>query len=212
MMKILIPMAIVVLLVVYRGKIAEEWHFFRTRRREWLVQKWKDWGEPFVIAAVLAVVIRTFLLGPYKIPTGSMRPTFLEGDRIFVDKVSYRFHEPERGDIIVFKYPLDKKKDFVKRLVGLPGDKVEVRDGKLVVNGRIVDDAPFANYYYYNRDDWDYGKRGQVIEVPEGSYFAMGDNSAQSSDSRYWGFVPEENLVGKAFLIWWPPKRVKLVD
>ncbi len=211
MMNIILPMAVVVLLVFYRRKIAEEWHFFRTQRREWLIQKWKDWGEPFVIAAVLAIVIRTFLLGPYKIPTGSMRPTFLEGDRIFVDKVSYRFHEPERGDIIVFKYPLDKKKDFVKRLVGLPGDKIEIRDGKLIMNGRMIDDPPFSNYYYYNRDDWDYGKHGQMIEVPEGSFFAMGDNSAQSSDSRNWGFVPRKNMVGKAFLIWWPPKRVKLV-
>jgi len=212
MIKIVIPLAAIILLVLYRHKMAEEWRFFRMHRREWMHQKWKDWGEPFVIAAILAIIIRTFLLGPYKIPTGSMRPTFLEGDRIFVDKVSYRFHEPERGDIIVFKYPLDKKKDFVKRLVGLPGDKIEIHDGKLIINGRLVDDKPFSNVYYYNRDDWDYGKHGQIIEVPDNSFFAMGDNSAQSSDSRNWGFVPRKNMVGKAFLIWWPPKRVKLVD
>jgi len=212
MMNILLPMIAIILLVMYRHKIAAEWNFFRLHRREWLLQKWKDWGEPFVIAAILAIVIRTFLLGPYKIPTGSMRPTFMEGDRIFVDKLSYRFHEPERGDIIVFKYPLDKTKDFVKRLVGLPGDKVEIRDGKLIINGLLVDDPPFSDYYYYNRDDWDFGKHGQSIAVPEGSFFAMGDNSAQSSDSRNWGFVPRKNMVGKAFLIWWPPKRVKLVN
>jgi len=212
MMKILLPIAAVILLVIYRQKIVDEWNFFRLHRREWLLQKWKDWGEPFVIAAILAIVIRTFLLGPYKIPTGSMRPTFMEGDRIFVDKLSYRFHEPERGDIIVFKYPLDKSKDFVKRLVGLPGDKIEIHDGKLIINGRLIDDPPFSEYYYYNRDDWDFGKHGQIIVVPEDSFFAMGDNSAQSSDSRNWGFVPRKNMVGKAFLIWWPPKRVKLVN
>lgn len=210
-MKILLPMAVVGLLVYYRKRIVEDWHFFRTQRKAWLKQKWKDWGEPFLIAAVLALIIRTFLLGPYKIPTGSMRPTFLEGDRIFVDKVTYRFHEPARGDIIVFRYPLDKKKDFVKRLVGMPGDKLEIRDGKLILNGRLVDDPPFSSYYYYNRDEWDFGRRGQLIEVPGDSYFTLGDNSAASSDSRNWGFVPRKNVVGKAFLIWWPPKRVKLV-
>ncbi len=209
-LRFFLPVGVLVLLVIYRRDIAQEWHFFKTQRKEWLNQKWKDWGEPFVVAAVLAMIIRTFLLGPYKIPTGSMRPTFLEGDRIFVDKISYRFHQPKRGDIIVFKYPLDPKKDFVKRLVGLPGDKIEIRDGKLVLNSRVVDDAPFADHYYYNRDDWQLGKHGQVFEVPAGQYFALGDNSAQSSDGRNWGFVPQKNMVGRAFLIWWPPQRVKL--
>lgn len=211
-MIIWVPLAVIAFLILYRRKLADEWTFFRTRRKEWMHQKWKDWGEPFIVAAILAIIIRTFLLGPYKIPTGSMRPTFLEGDRIFVDKVSYRFHEPERGDIIVFKYPVDEKKDYVKRLVGLPGDELEIRDGKLVINGELMEEEPFATHYYYNRADWEYGKPGQIIKVPEGHYFALGDNSAQSSDSRNWGFVPHDNLVGKTFCIWWPPKRVKLVD
>ena len=93
----LAPIAALVLFLLYRHKLGEEWHAFRTRRKEWLYEKWKNWGEPFLVAAVLAFAIRTFLLGPYKIPTGSMRPTFLEGDRIFVDKVSYRFHPPRRA-------------------------------------------------------------------------------------------------------------------
>ncbi len=206
-----IPLAVVSLLLLYRQKIAEEWHAFQTRRREWLYEKWKNWGEPFVVAAILAVLIRTFLLGPYKIPTGSMRPTFLEGDRIFVDKISYRFHPPKRGDIIVFKYPEDKKKDFVKRLAGLSGDKLEIKDGKLIVNGKVLEEPPFSEHYYYNRNDWTFGREGQVIEVPGGNFFALGDNSAQSSDSRNWGFVPQGNMVGKAFFIWWPPKRMKFV-
>lgn len=197
-------------LVLYRQKIAAEWNLFRTERKQWMHSKWKNWGEPFVVAAILAIVIRTFLLGPYKIPTGSMIPTFMIGDRIFVDKVSYRFKEPQRGDIIVFKYPLDKKKDFVKRLIGLPGDKIEIVDGKLIINGEVLDYEPFSKNYYYNVKDSEYGKLGQVVTVPEKHYFAMGDNSAHSSDSRSWGFVPEDNLVGKAFLIWWPPKRIKI--
>lgn len=200
------------IVIMNRKTIAEDWTLFKTDKRRWLYLKWKNWGEPFVVAALLAVIIRSFLLGPYKIPTGSMKPTFMEGDRIFVDKVSYRFHTPERGDIIVFKYPQDKKKDFVKRLVGLPGEKVMIQDGKLIVDGRILDENPFALYYYYNRLDWQYGKEGLTIVVPPEHYFVLGDNSAQSSDSRNWGFVPKKNLVGRAFFIWWPLKRIKLVD
>ena len=198
-------------LVLYRRKLADEWHAFRTRRKEWLHDKWKNWGEPFVVAAVLAILIRTYLLGPYKIPTGSMIPTFMVGDRIFVDKISYRFHPPRRGDIIVFKYPIDPNKDFVKRLAALPGEEVEIRQGKLLVNSRPVEDAVFTSHYYYNREDWNYGKSGKAFTVPDNKYFALGDNSAQSSDSRNWGFIPKKNLVGRAFFIWWPPKRVKLV-
>jgi signal peptidase I len=211
-MMLWIPLALLAFVLLYRKQIAEEWHYFRTRRTEWFHDKWKNWGEPFLVAAVLAFAIRTFLLGPYKIPTGSMKPTFLEGDRIFVDKLSYRFNPPQRGDIIVFKYPLDRKKDFVKRLVGMPGDEIQIDHGKLVINGKVIEDAPFAEHYYYNRNDWPYAKEGQTIKVPEGMYFALGDNSAQSSDSRFWGFVPAKNLVGKAFFIWWPPQRMKLTQ
>lgn len=207
-----VPIVIVIFVLMYRQKIALEWNGFRTRRKEWLYEKWKNWGEPFLVAAVLAFVIRTFLIGPYKIPTGSMRLTFIEGDRIFADKISYRFRKPTRGDIIIFKAPIDPRKDFVKRLAGLPGDKIEIKQGKLIINGKQIDAPPFSQHYYYNRNDWDYAKEGQIIEVPEGSYFALGDNSAQSNDSRNWGFIPAKNVVGKAICIWWPPKRVKLVN
>ncbi len=197
--------------LLYLRKISEDWQFLRSQPRAWLRVQWKEWGEPFLIAALLAFVIRSFILGPYKIPTGSMIPTFMIGDRIFVDKVSYRLHPPERGDIIVFKYPLDRKKDFVKRLVGLPGDRIEIREGKLLVNGKAMEDPPFSEHYYYNHEDWEYGKTGQIIIVPPRSLFALGDNSAQSSDSRNWGFVPQKDLIGKAILIWWPLQRIKLV-
>jgi len=199
------------LVIANRRKIAREWAAFRRGPQRWLKEQWKNWGEPLLIAFILAFFIRTFLLGPYKIPTGSMIPTFMVGDRIFVDKISYRFRPPERGDIVIFKYPLDKKKDFVKRLAGLPGDKIEIRDGRLIVNGVLMEDVPFADHYYYNRQDWEFAKAGHPILVPGSAYFVLGDNSSQSSDSRNWGFVPEKNLVGKAFLIWWPPNRIKLV-
>lgn len=199
------------MIILSRRKIAEDWKYFRGNTRACLHLFWKDWGEPFVIAAILAVMIRTFILGPYKIPTGSMIPTFMIGDRIFVDKVTYHFKDPKRGDIIVFKFPGDEKKDFVKRLVGLPNDDVLIHDGKVVVNGRVLEDPPFSDYYYYNWSSGELGREGQIFEVPEDSFFVLGDNSAHSHDSRAWGFVPRKNLVGKAFLIWWPVTRIKLV-
>lgn len=180
--------------------------------KAWLRVKWKNWGEPILIAIALALLLRAFIVQAYKIPTGSMRPTFMEQDRILVDKVTYRFHDPERGDIIVFKYPLDKKKDFVKRLIAFPGEKVEIRNGNIYINGQRVEDPQnIARNYYYNRDDWPYGRKDQVFDVPAGQYLALGDNSMHSSDSRNWGFVPKENLRGRAFLIYWPLNRMKLI-
>lgn len=174
---------------------------------------WKNWGEPLLVAGILALLIRTFLFAPYKIPTGSMIPTLLVGDKIFVDKISYRFNPPNRGDIVVFKYPVDPKKDFVKRLIGLPGERIEIRGGVVLVNGRPLTNQPFSDNYYYNVDshDWKYGHTGQVFEIPAHFYFVLGDNSANSLDSRNWGFVPQHNVLGQAKLIWWPPRRIKVL-
>jgi signal peptidase I len=206
---LLITLISITALIFFRHKIIQEWKSFRSDRNAWLKRMWKEWGEPFLVAALIAIVIRTFFLGPYKIPTGSMRPTLLEGDRIFVDKITYRFRLPKRGEIVVFKYPEEPKKDYVKRLVAFGGEEVEIRDGAIYINGTRLDDvAGIAGHYYYNRNDWPYAKEGQTIQVPEGFYFVLGDNSAQSSDSRKWGFVPKSNMIGRAFLIWWPVFRI----
>ena len=174
------------------------------------------------VTIILLLFGTTTLLQAFVVPTGSMEDTVLIGDHMFVDKLSYSPHGPlsnwllpytdvKRGDIIVFKYPLDRKKDFVKRLVGLPGDQIEIREGKIFVNGNAVEEGTFSDRYYYNAIEGQLGKEGQVVVVPEDSYFVLGDNSAHSSDSRVWGFVPKRNLIGKAFVIWWPPQRVKFV-
>lgn len=208
-MQIIIGFAVIAVLILYRKQILEDFSFLREKPKEWLWSKWKEWGEPLVVAGILAIAIRTFVIGPYKIPTGSMRPTLMEGDRIFVDKLTYRFREPERGEIVVFKYPLDLKKDFVKRLIAFGGEKVEIKDGNVYVNGKkIAEPVSIQGRYYYNRNDWDFGKEGQVFEVPGESFFVLGDNSAHSSDSRNWGFVPKKDMIGRAVVIWWPPKRV----
>jgi len=181
----------------------------------------RDWIESIIVAFLLAMVIRAFVVQAFKIPTGSMRPTLLEGDLILVNKFQYgakipftdlrlpAFTKFNRGDVIVFIYPEDRKKDFIKRLVGLPGETVEIKGGTIFVNDKPLLDPPFNQYYYYNRGDM--GIEGQKITVPKDSLFVLGDNSASSKDSRYWGFVPFNNILGKAIVIYWPPQRIRMI-
>lgn len=169
----------------------------------------REWVESIVIAVVLALFVRAFIVQAFKIPTGSMKPTLIENDRIFVSKFIYRFREPQRGDVIVFRDVEDRKKDLIKRLIGIGGDELEIVKGRININGRIVDMPPISEFYYYSYGE--YGKAGQKIKVPEGSFYALGDNSASSRDSRYWGFIPRKNMIGKAILIYWPPRRLRLI-
>jgi signal peptidase I len=169
--------------------------------------------EVIVTAVILALIIRTFVVQAFKIPTGSMRPTLIEGDRILVNKFIYRFTKPKRGDIIVFKYPEDKKKDFIKRLVATNGEAVRIVDGDIWVDDVLVEDPKkIKQIYYYNKPDAPYGADGSIVRVPDDGYFVLGDNSASSRDSRYWGFVPKSYLVGKAFIIYWPLNRIRILE
>ena len=170
----------------------------------------KEWVEPIIIAVVLALIIRTFIVQAFKIPTGSMRPTLIEGDRILVNKFVYKFTTPKRGDVIVFVSPEDKKKDFIKRLVGLSGEEVQIANGTILINNKAVgEDSKIKERYYYNRGD--FGMEDKAITVPGDSYYVLGDNSISSRDSRYWGFLNKKNLIGKAFLIYWPPNRISFI-
>ena len=181
----------------------------------------RDWVESIVVAFILAMVIRTFVVQAFKIPTGSMRTTLLEGDLILVNKFIYgaripfaglnlpALRQPKRGDVIVFIYPESPKKDFIKRLVGLPGETVEIKSGTIYINGKPLADSVFNQRYYYNRGE--FGREDNKIKVPEDSFFVLGDNSASSQDSRYWGFVPRKNLLGKALVIYWPPQRIRII-
>lgn len=182
----------------------------------------REWAESIIIALILALLIRTFAIQAFKIPSGSMIPTFEIGDRIFVNKFIYgaripftdirlpALKAPQRGDIIVFVSPEAPKKDFVKRLIAFEGETVEIKNGNILINGRRIDgpDSIKSNYYY-NRGD--FGKELTVVTVPDDFYFALGDNSANSRDSRYWGFVPEKNLIGKAVLLYWPIQRIRII-
>ena len=163
--------------------------------------------ESILWAVTIAVVLRTFVIAPFKIPSGSMRPTLTEGDRILVTKILFRLRPPQRGEIVVFRSPENPKRPFIKRLIGLGGDHIEIRDGHVVVNGR-VSDLPIVNQtYYYNQGA--YGQEKQIIDVPSGSYYVLGDNSASSQDSRFWGFVAKRLMIGKALYIFWPPWRMR---
>ena len=182
----------------------------------------REWVESIIIAVLLALFIRTFFIQAFRIPSGSMRQTLIEGDKIMVNKLLYgpkvpftgfRFpaiREPKRGDIIVFVYPKDEKKDFIKRVIAVSGETVEISNGNILINEIPIKDPPeIIKRYYYNRGF--YGQEGRTVEVPKDSYFVLGDNSDSSRDSRYWGFVPRENVIGRAMFIWWPPWRIQIL-
>lgn len=181
----------------------------------------REWVESILIAAALAIFVRTFFFQIYKIPTTSMVPTLMPGDKIFVSKLVYGakipftkfrlpgFRAPHRGDIVVFIPPHDRKKAYIKRLIGVGGDRVLIQGGNLVVNGKMVVDPRLARNYYYNNGD--YGQEKEYV-VPPGKYFCLGDNSISSLDSRFWGYVEASDVAGKAIFIWWPPKRFGMIE
>jgi signal peptidase I len=185
------------------------------RRRKSIV---REYAEAIAIAVLLALVIRSLVVQAFTIPSGSMMDTLLVGDYILVNKFLYgpelpltelhlpAFRDPRRGDIIVFKYPQDEKRDFIKRIVATPGERVQIRGHQVLVNGK-----PLAESYTKFADS---GVRGaeaycgyaygcEPTIVPPDSYFVMGDNRDNSQDSRYWGFVKRDKIKGKAFLIYW---------
>ncbi len=180
-----------------------------------MVKELKEWAWSIGVALFLVFgIVRPFIVQAYKIPSGSMIPTLLVGDKLFVNKFIYRFHPPQEGDIVVFRFPdPDKshpKKDYIKRLVASENETVEIRDGKIYVNDKVLDDPKtFGKFYYYNHGP--YADPGQKTLIPKDSYFVLGDNSANSTDSRFWGFVPKKNMIGKAFVRWWPPSRLGLL-
>ena len=223
---------------------------------------WLDWTAGLfpVIAAVF--FLRSFLFEPFKIPSGSMIPTLLVGDLILVNKFTYGIRlpvintrltegtRPVRGDVMVFRYPPQPSMDYIKRVVGVPGDEVAYINKRLSINGKPVEQMPLAEFYdedsmryalqfseklgakdhrilvdkdrppyipepaiwqFPFRDQCRYSGEGVVCKVPPGHFFAMGDNRDNSQDSRFWGFVPDENIVGKAFVVWMNFGNVKRI-
>lgn len=163
---------------------------------------WRETLETILWALVIALILRTFVVQAFWIPSRSMVPTLLINDRVLVAKFWYHFQEPQRGQIFVFKYPVDPKRDFVKRIIGLPGETVEIRNGTVYIN-----DEALAEDYVEFPDSYTM----EPVKVPEDNYFAMGDNRPNSADSRFWGFVPKEYVKGPVFLRYWPLNRMGMV-
>jgi len=173
--------------------------------------------EAITLAIILALFIRTFVVQAFKIPSGSMKETLLVGDHILVNKFIYGIKipfikktlipikNPQREDIIVFKYPIDPKKDFIKRVIGIPGDVIEIRDKQIFINGKNFGDKVYESYKDPDKIPAESSHRDNYgpVTVPLESLFVMGDNRDNSHDSRFWGFVPLEDVKGKAFLIYW---------
>ncbi|MGB5217079.1 MAG: signal peptidase I [Smithella sp.] len=182
--------------------------------------KVKEYAESIIIAILIALFIRTFIICAYKIPSRSMVPTLLVGDHILVSKFIYGVKipllrrtiipvsEPKRGEIVVFIYPNDRSKDFIKRVIGVAGDKIEIKNKKIFIN-----DQPFQDAYGIFSDSLILPKSMQPrdnfgpVTVPEKSIFVMGDNRDESLDSRFWGFVNLKDVEGKAFIIYWSWNR-----
>jgi signal peptidase I len=199
-------------------------------RAEWPNEKtvkakksfWREWGEALFVAAILALIIRTFVIQAFKIPSGSMEDTLLVGDHLLVNKFVYglqvpfsdsrilTLRHPQQGDVIVFEFPEDRNKsyfqrrDFIKRVVAVPGDTVEVRDKRVYVNGKLYDIPQEIHkepgIIPANSNPRDFMA---PVEVPPGQYFTMGDNRDRSYDSRFWGFVDESEIKGLAFILYW---------
>jgi len=212
---------------------------------------WLDWTAGLFPVILIVFLLRSFLFEPFKIPSGSMVPTLLVGDLILVNKYHYgvrlpvinkkiiELNKPERGDVMVFRYPANPSIDYIKRVVGVPGDEVSYRNQRLYLNGKQVETQALPEFYdddstryfkQYNeklgpvehnilvdvqrpsyirptdpfpyKENCSYSAEGVTCKVPAGHYFMMGDNRDNSEDSRFWGFVPDENIVGKAFFVW----------
>lgn len=177
-----------------------------------------EYSEILIVALVLAMIIRAFLVQAYKIPSGSMLETLQIGDYLLVTRFNYdikipftdksivRTGDPEHGDIVVFRYPVDPDQNYIKRVIGLPGDTIEIREKKVFRNGKLITE-PYTQFSrpwsrIEGTDNFD------RITVPEGHYFCMGDNRDDSADSREWGFVPRDNIQGKAWIIYWSWKSM----
>ena len=157
----------------------------------------REFVETIVITLAIYVLVRLLLFESYRVVGHSMDPTLEDNQFLVVEKVSYRLHEPERGDIIVFRDPNGDKRKLIKRIVGLPGEVVEIRNGQVLIDGQPLDEPYIVDPGRYSQPP---------TEVPQGQYFVLGDNRNNSSDSHYWGTFPRQRIVGKAWLSYWPPR------
>ncbi len=167
---------------------------------------WREYLETAIIALVAAVLLRVFVVSAYRVNSASMEDTLMNGDYIFVNKLAYDYGtDPKAGDIVVFEYPMNRDKDFIKRVVAVPGQEVQVADKILYVDGDVASIPPMSKHIDKRIIPGDLSFRDNFgpFVVPEGEYFTVGDNRDDSRDSRFWGSVPLENIKGKAVFVYW---------
>jgi signal peptidase I len=152
-----------------------------------------------ILALLIVLPIRYFLFQPFIVKGQSMEPNFHTGDYLIVDEISYRFSDPKRGDVIVFKYPLQPNQRYIKRVIGLPGEKVEIKNGLVFINGNPLDESSYLSQKLFTDE-----KGFHEIILEKDQYFVLGDNRISSSDSRVWGVVPRDKIIGKVFVRIWP--------
>lgn len=161
---------------------------------------WGEKGEVLSLAVILAILLRIFLCEPYDISSQSMSPALKPDDKILVNKLAYRFGEPNRGDIIVFQFPLDEKESYIKRIIGLPGEIIEGKENKITINDQLLKE----DYLPRNLEFDNFGP----YQVGAGEFYVLGDQRDDSEDSRYWGPLAKTKIKGKAIIIYWPMQRL----
>lgn len=169
-----------------------------------------DLFETFVIAGGIFVVIYAFLFRPFQVNGQSMFPTFHDGEYILTNLVALHFDSLDQGDVIVFKSPTDKDKDFVKRIIGVPGDQVSIRNGRVYVNGQLLNESEYLSPDVRTFQGA-FLNEGQTVVVPQNNYFVLGDNREYSSDSREWGFVSRDKVIGRSMVVYWPINKFQYI-
>jgi len=165
--------------------------------------------EVVVLAVAIFLLVYLLLLQPHKIKGDSMKPNFLDGEFLLTDKISYRFGEPSRGDVVVFKAPVGNGEEFIKRIIGLPGETISVKEGKVLINGTVLAESYLPDITITSSGG--FLSEGKEIMVSPENFVVFGDNRSHSSDSRSWGFVSKEKITGRAWLIYWPPRKAGVV-
>jgi len=162
-----------------------------------------------VIALAVFVLMYLFLFQPHQVRGNSMYPNFYDLEYLLTDKISYRFSQPERGEVVIFKAPRNEEYEYIKRVIGLPGEKIRIREGNVFINDKLINEAYLPSEFYTRGGS--FSAEDQTIKIEEDKYFVLGDNRSHSSDSRDWGSVPRENIVGKAWFRYWPPEKIGII-
>lgn len=170
-----------------------------------------DTVQTLLLVFAVFLFIYVFLFRPFQVNGNSMNPTFLNKQFVLTNIITLKFSKPKYGDVIVFKAPQDPDKDYIKRVIGIPGDTISLKNGDIYLNGKLLDQSQFlvASVKTYGGP---FLAEDKAITIPADSYFVMGDNRSGSSDSRAWGFVPLESVIGESFFVYWPLDKIKLVN